>query len=97
MLSRAKTQLHFNRYMRAGTVGKNYSNILVLLLRLRQCCCHPHLITDFEQLPPAGVDSVESMELASSLSPDVVARILDAEGFEVRFIYASYMFLFANN
>jgi SNF2 family DNA or RNA helicase len=89
----SKTQLHFNRYMRAGTVGKNYSNILVLLLRLRQCCCHPHLITDFEQLPPAGVDSsVESMELAGSLSPDVVARILDAEGFEVRFICASYMF-----
>jgi SNF2 family DNA or RNA helicase len=93
----SKTQLHFNRYMRAGTVGKNYSNILVLLLRLRQCCCHPHLITDFELLPPAGVDSVESMELAKSLSSDVVARILDAEGFEVRFIYASYMFLFANN
>ena len=81
----SKTQLQFNRYMRAGTVGKNYSNILVLLLRLRQCCCHPHLITDFEEAAPAGVDlSVESMiELAKSLSPDVVARLLEAEGFEV--------------
>ena len=80
-----KTQLQFNKYMRAGTVGKNYSNILVLLLRLRQCCCHPHLITDFEEAAPAGVDlSVESMmELAKSLSPDVVARLLAADGFEV--------------
>jgi SNF2 family DNA or RNA helicase len=91
----SKTQLHFNRYMRAGTVRKNYSNILVLLLRLRQCCCHPHLITDFEQLPPARFDSsIESIERASRLSPDVVARILAAEGFEVRFIYVPCMFFF---
>lgn len=30
------TQLTFNKYLKAGTVGRNYSNILVLLLRLRQ-------------------------------------------------------------
>ena len=30
------TQLTFNKYLRANTVGRNYSNILVLLLRLRQ-------------------------------------------------------------
>ena len=31
-----RTQLQFNKYLRAGTVGSSYSAILVLLLRLRQ-------------------------------------------------------------
>jgi SNF2 family DNA or RNA helicase len=76
-----KTQIQFNKYLKANTVGKNYSNILVLLLRLRQCCCHPHLITDFEQAAPAGADlSAEAMiQLAKSLAPDVIARLLAAE------------------
>ncbi|KAI7830558.1 SNF2 family N-terminal domain-containing protein [Gamsiella multidivaricata] len=45
-----RTRERFNAYVKAGTVMKNYSNILVLLLRLRQACCHPHLITDFEKV-----------------------------------------------
>ncbi|ORZ12900.1 SNF2 family N-terminal domain-domain-containing protein [Lobosporangium transversale] len=44
-----RTRERFNAYVKAGTVMKNYSNILVLLLRLRQACCHPHLINDFEK------------------------------------------------
>ncbi|KAH6675016.1 P-loop containing nucleoside triphosphate hydrolase protein [Halenospora varia] len=77
-----KTQIQFNKFVKAGTVGKNYSNVLVLLLRLRQCCCHPHLITDFEEAPPAGVDiSAETMlELARNLQPEVVARLIAANG-----------------
>ena len=84
-----KTQVTFNRYMKAGTVGKNYSNVLVLLLRLRQCCCHPHLIQDLEEAPPDGSDiSAEAMiELAKSLAPDVVARLLAAESFECPICY----------
>jgi len=80
-----KNALLFNKYVRAGTVGKNYSNILVLLLRLRQCCCHPHLITDFDEAPVALADiSAEVMvELAKSLEPDVVKRLLEAESFDV--------------
>lgn len=42
-----RTQLQFNKYLKAGTVGTSYSAILVLLLRLRQAACHPHLIKDF--------------------------------------------------
>ncbi|KAK1219704.1 hypothetical protein PQX77_017565 [Marasmius sp. AFHP31] len=41
-----KSQAIFNRYMRAGTVLKNYSQVLVLLLRLRQICSHPCLIQE---------------------------------------------------
>ncbi|KAG9086889.1 hypothetical protein FRC06_002838, partial [Ceratobasidium sp. 370] len=40
----ARQQQKFNRFLRAGTVMKNYSAILVMLLRLRQVCNHPQLI-----------------------------------------------------
>jgi SNF2 family DNA or RNA helicase len=82
-----KSRIQFNKYMNANTVGKNYSNILVLLLRLRQCCCHPHLITDFEASPTAAADlTADAMvKLAESLTPDIVSRLLAAESFEVRF------------
>ncbi|TVY39502.1 putative ATP-dependent helicase [Lachnellula subtilissima] len=85
----SKTQIQFNKYLRQNTVGKNYSNILVLLLRLRQACCHPHLITDFEDAPPtAGNLTAEIMqELARSLLPDVVTRLLGADGFECPICY----------
>jgi SNF2 family DNA or RNA helicase len=71
-----RTQLQFNKFLKAGTVGKHYSNILVLLLRLRQACCHPHLIRDFSQASGATELSPEDMmKLAKELAPDVVARI----------------------
>jgi SNF2 family DNA or RNA helicase len=71
-----QTQLQFNRYLKAGTVGRNYSNVLVLLLRLRQACCHPHLIKDHGLSPGVtNVSVTDMMELARQLSDDVVARI----------------------
>lgn len=80
-----KTQVQFNKYMSAGTVMKNYANVLVLLLRLRQCCCHPHLIQDFDKAQVAGgqITAETMIELAKSLAPDVVGRLLAAEAFEV--------------
>ena len=72
----SQTQLQFNKYLRAGTVGRNYSNVLVLLLRLRQACCHPHLIKDFGMSSGVADLSVADMiKLAKELAPDVVARI----------------------
>jgi SNF2 family DNA or RNA helicase len=86
----SKTQIQFNKYLRQGTVGKNYSNILVLLLRLRQACCHPHLIMDFDAAPPGGealtLDGMK--ELAESLQPEVVKRLLEAENFEVNCLFS---------
>jgi SNF2 family DNA or RNA helicase len=73
----SRTRLTFNKYLKAGTIGKNYSNILVLLLRLRQAACHPHLIMDFEETPAEG--QVADMEIwAKTLHPDVIRRILSA-------------------
>ena len=73
-------QIKFNRYLRANAVMKNYSNILVLLLRLRQACCHPHLIKDLS-VPIDGEAAPEEMEeLARNLQPDVIRMIKESEG-----------------
>lgn len=75
-----RTQLRFNRYLQNNTIGKNYSNILVLLLRLRQACCHPQLIKD-HSVPIDGEAPPEEMEsLARNLSEDVVNRIKETDG-----------------
>lgn len=71
-----QTQLQFNRYLKAGTVGRNYSNVLVLLLRLRQACCHPHLIKDHGMcFGAASVAMADMIKLANELTPEVVSRI----------------------
>lgn len=74
-----KTRLKFNKYLKAGTVGKQYSHILVLLLRLRQACCHPHLLKDFAE-PAGDIPEDDLLNFARQLSDDVVARIKAEEG-----------------
>ncbi|KAH8754089.1 SNF2 family N-terminal domain-containing protein [Diaporthe sp. PMI_573] len=80
----SKTRITFNKYLRAGTVGKNYSNILVLLLRLRQACCHPHLNLDVEYVGNSEVTERDMDALAKTLAPDVIARLKaqNEEGFK---------------
>ncbi|KAK4250903.1 SNF2 family N-terminal domain-containing protein [Corynascus novoguineensis] len=81
----AQSQVQFNKFLRAGTVGKNYSNILVLLLRLRQACCHPHL-TEFES-SGAAVEDIDMVALAKELEDTVVERIKAIEAFECPICY----------
>ncbi|WWD17666.1 hypothetical protein CI109_102107 [Kwoniella shandongensis] len=40
-----KTSLTFSRFVKAGTAMHNYTSVLTLLLRLRQACVHPSLVT----------------------------------------------------
>jgi SNF2 family DNA or RNA helicase len=75
-----KTAVQFNKYLKAGTVGRSYTAILVLLLRLRQACCHPHLIKDFSVSEAAGVAVEDMIKLAEELEPQVVARIKETNG-----------------
>ncbi len=82
-----QTQLQFNKYLKAGTVGKHYSNVLVLLLRLRQACCHPHLIRDFGVSANADVSVNDMLVLAKDLAPDVIDRIKLQEAFECPVCY----------
>ncbi|KAI1324792.1 SNF2 family N-terminal domain-containing protein [Xylariaceae sp. FL0255] len=49
-----KTKLEVNRYVEEGTFNRNYIYILVLLLRLRQCCDHPFLLSDISI--PQGIE-----------------------------------------
>ena len=71
-----KSQLQFNKYLKAGLVGKNYSNVLILLLRLRQACCHPYLLRDFAGKEDDSQVSFETIaKLASQLNPDAVIRL----------------------
>ena len=40
----SKGRAKMQTYLAEGSALKNYANILELLLRLRQCCCHPFLV-----------------------------------------------------
>lgn len=82
----ANTQIVYGRYVRNNTVGKNYSNILVLLLRLRQACCHRHL-TDFEAKPENLLPESTMVELAKTLDPSVINRIKQMKVFECPICY----------
>ncbi|KAH0335571.1 hypothetical protein KCU81_g8947, partial [Aureobasidium melanogenum] len=71
----------FNKYLKAGTVSNSYMQILVLLLRLRQACCHPNLIKDLGIVAATAEISQETMdEICRSLEPGVIARIKEANG-----------------
>lgn len=75
-----RIQARFNAYVRAGTVMKNYSSVLVLLLRLRQACLHPELTLTETDDPAAAENGGGSPEdVARNMKPDVVSRILNSD------------------
>ncbi|KAF4267990.1 hypothetical protein KXX13_007896 [Aspergillus fumigatus] len=78
----SKTQVQFNKYLKANAVGRNYSNILVLLLRLRQACCHPHLMTDFSVEVNAATDELDLVANAKAFGDEVVVRLKENENLE---------------
>lgn len=69
----------FNKYFSENTVGQNYSNILTMLLRLRQACCHPMLIARSAQIAQArGAMNKEEKALPAlrELSREAVERVV---------------------
>lgn len=74
-----KTQVSMNKYIKENTYSKNIQNILVLLLRLRQACCHPKLLERSEMLKHdrahRGRMTEDTVKLAQTLAPDVVQRV----------------------
>ncbi|KAK4503894.1 hypothetical protein PRZ48_004809 [Zasmidium cellare] len=83
-----QTQLTFNKYLRKGLVGSNYSAVLTLLLRLRQAACHPHLIKNFAQAIQTDLSEEQMLEFAKQLEAAVVERIKMTGGnFECRVCY----------
>ncbi|GAA5986705.1 hypothetical protein JCM5350_001460 [Sporobolomyces pararoseus] len=66
-------QAEVNKYFRKGTLLKNFHFILVLILRLKQLCVHPHLMVD----KLGEYDRVAELEKAKEiLGEAVVKRIL---------------------
>lgn len=74
-----KTQSQVTRLLDAGVLGRNYSHVLVLLLRLRQACCHPLLMHEFTTELPTTVQGVDLIANAKLLSATVVHRLRNNE------------------
>lgn len=74
-----RQRLRFNKYLKAGTVMQNYVYCLVLLLRLRQACDHPHLIKNHGIPQGTKLSACEMRALASQLEDDVVERLIMQE------------------
>ncbi|RXG50239.1 hypothetical protein VDGE_01889 [Verticillium dahliae] len=70
-------QVIFNAYIREGTSHKQYSVLLVQLLRMRQAVCHPHLVLDDEESVPLNRDKEAALELAMTLKAPVVNRLIE--------------------
>ncbi|KAL0145255.1 SNF2 family N-terminal domain-containing protein [Mucor lusitanicus] len=75
-----RAQARFNKYLKQGVVMKNYSSVLVLLLRLRQSCLHPHLTLTEGDSGPQPDDEGQSEETqeraAKNMNPEVIQRLL---------------------
>ncbi|KAF2677579.1 hypothetical protein K458DRAFT_423835 [Lentithecium fluviatile CBS 122367] len=82
------SQLQLNKYLQRGTVNNNYANVLVMLLRLRQLCCHPHLIKDLGvQASTEGIAEDTLLDRAKFLADDVVKRLTETDSFECPICY----------
>jgi hypothetical protein len=57
------TSTALQEYAAAGTVKQNYVNILLMLLRLRQACDHPHLVRGYN----SSSSWMSSLEMAKKL------------------------------
>lgn len=66
----ADSRARFAEYEADGTVEKNYVNILVMLLRLRQACNHPFLVQGFDSSSvwSSSVDSANKLPREEKLT-----------------------------
>ncbi|KAJ6114365.1 hypothetical protein N7486_000143, partial [Penicillium sp. IBT 16267x] len=71
----SRSQNQIRKYLNAGTLGRNYSHVLVLLLRLRQACDHPLLIQGFNSENQTVVQGVDLVANAKLLDAQTVERI----------------------
>ncbi|OTB00375.1 hypothetical protein M426DRAFT_26607 [Hypoxylon sp. CI-4A] len=77
-----KQLLKMNQFLKRGHVMKQYSYIFVLLLRLRQACCHPHLIGDFSLPEGLKLSPKEMRNLALKLKKEAVKHLKEVEEFQ---------------
>lgn len=70
-----KQQIKVNKYLKRGMSSKIYTYILLLLLRLRQVCCHPWLIKDHGIPEEAQLNGKEMVSLALRLDKKIVEQL----------------------
>ncbi|ORY23357.1 SNF2 family N-terminal domain-domain-containing protein [Naematelia encephala] len=77
-----QTALTFNKFMKAGTAMANYTSVLTLLLRLRQACDHPSLVTTSwtTDADAVGNKPAEAEAAAEDSDADELADMLGALG-----------------
>ncbi|CAI9787921.1 unnamed protein product [Fraxinus pennsylvanica] len=69
----ANSRAQFAEYAAAGTVKQNYVNILLMLLRLRQACDHPLLVSGFS----TNAKMTASIEMAKKLPQEKQISLLN--------------------
>lgn len=70
------------KYQAAGTLGRNFGNALVLLLRLRQACLHPRLIKEIKKAGSTELTADQQVALAKEFNEQTVMRIKEIATFE---------------
>ena len=70
------------KYQAEGTLGRNMTNALVLLLRLRQACLHPRLIKEIKKAGSVELTPEQQINLAKEFNEQTVLRIRAIDSFE---------------
>ncbi|KAI9451415.1 SNF2 family N-terminal domain-containing protein [Lactarius psammicola] len=76
-----QAKVRVNKFIREGTIIQNHSAVLVMILRLRQLCCHPHLTLiraeegDDPTLLVSGESEKELARARRVMGPEWVVRI----------------------
>lgn len=83
----AKSQLQMSQYVNDNVLGSHYTNLLVLLLRLRQACDHPWLVRAEESIEVSENDIENQEKLAYEIFPQQVQNIQKLKNFECHVCY----------
>ncbi|OCF42130.1 hypothetical protein I317_04101 [Kwoniella heveanensis CBS 569] len=75
-----KTELTFNKFVRSGTAMANYTSVLTLLLRLRQACVHPSLVTKSLSVDAEAITDGSSQPKEVTEAPDQADELADLLG-----------------
>ncbi|EMR09914.1 hypothetical protein PNEG_01674 [Pneumocystis murina B123] len=83
----AQTQLQVSHYVNENVLGSHYTNLLVLLLRLRQACDHPWLVKIKESTEISENDLENQEKLAREIFAQQVQNIQRLKDFECHVCY----------
>lgn len=77
------SQIEFKAFLKSGLYGKSITLALVLLLRLRQACCHPFLnFGQLELLTDEEVSLKTMKEQVAKMKPEVITQLCETASFQ---------------